>query len=215
MNPGRWSVATAAVFAVACAGHASAQSLVTPGWELSAAAYTYFLPRDDNYLQPTVTADRGKLHLEGRFNYEAKRTASAWIGWNYEVGERVTFKVTPMVGGVFGDTNGIAPGYRTSLSWNWLELSSEGEYVFASASRDDWFFYTWSEVGLYPFDWFGAGLVGQRTRAYDSDRDIQRGFFAAFTFPHVDVTGYVFNPDDDDVTYVLTVDVKFSLPRRR
>ena len=35
-----------------------------------------------------------------------------------------------MIGGVFGDTTGIAPGYKGSLSWWKLELYSEGEYVF-------------------------------------------------------------------------------------
>ena len=35
-----------------------------------------------------------------------------------------------MLGGVFGDTTGIAPGYKGSLSWWKLELYSEGEYVF-------------------------------------------------------------------------------------
>lgn len=205
----------AAIF-LAAADDAFGQSpAASPKWDLSAAAYTYFLPQEDNYLQPTLTADRGRLHLEGRFNYEALRTGSGWVGWNYEVGERVTFKVTPMIGGVFGETNGVAPGYRTSLSWSWLEISSESEYVFSSAGREDWFFYTWSEIGVYPFDWFGGGLVAQRTRAYESDRDIQRGFFAAFTSPRLNITGYVFNPDDEDPTFVLTVDVKFALPRKR
>ena len=35
-----------------------------------------------------------------------------------------------MIGGVFGDTTGVAPGYKGSLSWWKLELYSEGEYVF-------------------------------------------------------------------------------------
>ena len=35
-----------------------------------------------------------------------------------------------MLGGVFGETTGVAPGYKGSLSWWKLELYSEGEYVF-------------------------------------------------------------------------------------
>jgi hypothetical protein len=153
--------------------------------------------------------------LEGRANYEAQRTGSAWIGVNVSVGSAVTFDFTPMVGGIFGETQGVAPGYRASLTWNWLELSSEGEYVFAASDREDWFFYTWSEVAVYPFDWLRAGLVAQRTRAYASDRDIQRGVFAGYSSAHVDISGYVFNPDDDDPTFVLMVGVNFALPRRR
>jgi hypothetical protein len=35
-----------------------------------------------------------------------------------------------MLGGVFGKTNGIAPGYSGTLDWWKLRLYSEGEYVF-------------------------------------------------------------------------------------
>ena len=62
--------------------------------------------------QPTVTADHGALHLEGRYNYEAFETGSAWVGWNFGVGEKLRLDATLMAGGVFGDTRGVAPGYH-------------------------------------------------------------------------------------------------------
>jgi len=37
------------------------------------------------------------------------------------------------------------------------------------------FFCNWSELSLSPVDWYRFGLVGQRTRAYQTDVDIQRG----------------------------------------
>ena len=46
-----------------------------------------------------------------------------------------------MLGGVFGNTTGIAPGYKGSLSWWKLELYSEGEYVFDTGDSSDSFFY--------------------------------------------------------------------------
>ena len=52
-------------------------------WSFSASAYTYVVPDDSNYVQPTFTADRGWLHLEARYNYEALDTGSAWIGYNF------------------------------------------------------------------------------------------------------------------------------------
>ena len=87
-------------------------------------------PTTANYVQPTFTADRGWLHLEARYNYEALDTGSAWVGYNFSGGEKLAWEFTPMIGGVFGDTTGIAPGYKGSLSWWKLELYSEGEYVF-------------------------------------------------------------------------------------
>ena len=46
-------------------------------WSLAASAYTYFVPDSANYVQPTFTADRGWLHLEARYNYEALHAGSA------------------------------------------------------------------------------------------------------------------------------------------
>ena len=78
-------------------------------------------------MQPTFTADRDWLHLEARYNYEALDTGSAWVGYNFSGGETVTWELTPMLGAVFGATDGIAPGYKGSLGWKKLELYSEGE----------------------------------------------------------------------------------------
>lgn len=174
-------------------------------WSFSASAYTYVVPDDRNYVQPGFTADRGSLHLEGRFNYEAHDTGSAWVGYNFSGGETVEWEFTPMIGGVFGDTAGIAPGYKGSLGWLKLEVYSEGEYVFDARSNSDSFFYNWSEVTLAPREWFRFGLVTQRTRVYSTDREIQRGVLVGFSFKSVSLTGHVFNPDDSKPIFVLAL----------
>ena len=180
-----------------------------PAWEFSVSGYTYFVPDDSDYVQPTFTADRDWLHLEARYNYEALDTGSAWVGYNFSGGETLTWELTPMLGAVFGATDGIAPGYKGSLGWKKLELYSEGEYVFDTGDSADSFFYNWSELTLSPVEWFRFGLVTQRTRVYETDRDIQRGLLAGFSFKKLDVTGYVFNPDDEKPTFVLAVAVTF------
>ena len=151
------------------------------GWSFSAAAYTYIVPDSRDYVQPTFTADRGWLHLEARYNYEDLETGSAWAGYNFSGGKKLAWELTPMLGGVFGNTTGIAPGYKGSLSWWKLELYSEGEYVFDTGDSSGSFFYNWSELtlagGLVPL-----GVVTQRTRLYETDRDIQRGLLAGVTF---------------------------------
>jgi len=110
-------------------------------WSFSASAYTYIVPDSRDYVQPTFTADRGWLHLEARYNYEGLDTGSAWVGYNFSGGEKLAWEIAPMLGGVFGDITGVAPGYKGSLSWWKLELYSEGEYVFDTANSSDSFFY--------------------------------------------------------------------------
>jgi hypothetical protein len=203
-------VALVALAATLASQPAGAQTAVEPtqGWSFYASAYTYFVPEDEDYVQPTVTADRGWLHLEGRFNYEDRNTGSVWGGYNIGVGDEISLEITPMLGAVFGDTTGLAPGYKGSLTWRRLELSSEAEYVFDADDSADSFLYTWSELTIAPAEWWRAGLVVQRTKAYETAFDIQRGLLAGFTYGALDVTAHVFNPDED-TTVVLGVGVGF------
>jgi hypothetical protein len=178
-------------------------------WAFTASAYTYLVPDSDNYVNPNFTADRGWLHLEARYNYEAQKTGSLWAGRNFKFGDKLAFELTPMVGGVFGDLNGIAPGYNLSLSYWKVELSSQTEYVFDLEDRSGNFFYTWSELTYSPVDWFRTGLVVQRTKAYKTEFDVQRGLLAGVSYKKVDFTAHVFNFGWTDPTVVLAVGVNF------
>ncbi|MGB9156740.1 MAG: hypothetical protein WCB20_09635, partial [Chthoniobacterales bacterium] len=89
-----------------------------PGnWSYALSTATYLVRNDREYVNPTFTADRNWLHLEARYNYEALKTGSLWLGYNFSVGEKLTLEATPMVGGVFGDITGFAPGYTLSLTY--------------------------------------------------------------------------------------------------
>jgi hypothetical protein len=181
----------------------------TKKWSFSATVYTYLVPDSRDYVQPTIAADRGWLHLEARYNYEALDTGSAWVGYNFGGGDKLAWAVTPMLGGVFGDLTGLAPGYEGLLGWWKVELYSEGEYVVAPGDSSGNFFYNWSELTLAPVGWLQLGMVTQRTRVYQTDRDIQRGFLVRLSYKQVNFTTYVFNPDESRPTIVLAAGVSF------
>jgi hypothetical protein len=178
-------------------------------WEFEASVYGYFVPEDKDFGQPTVVADRGALHLEARYNYEDIETGSAWVGWNVGAGDALRLDATLMVGGVFGELTGVAPGYELSVTWKSLELYSEGEWVFDTSNSDNDFFYTWSQLAWSPWDWLTVGFAAQRTRAYETGLDIQRGPFVGFTYKSVTLTTYVFNGDEQPPTVVAALSVAF------
>ena len=132
-----------------------------------------------------------------------------WIGYNFSFGQRAVFEVTPMVGGVFGNTNGIAPGYQASLRYKRLVLSSSGEYVFDTTGRNGSFFYSWPQLTYSPTDWFHAGLVAQRTKTYHTGFDTQRGFLLGFSHKRAEFTSFVFNPGWSDPTVVVEMHWSF------
>jgi len=188
---------------------APADQAAPPPWESSASVYAYFVPHDIDYASETIIAEREGLHLEARYNYEDQSTASLWMGRKFEFGESLKGEVTPMIGFVFGHTNGIAPGYHFTLDYKKLELYSEGEYLFDADVHSDSFFYTWSELTYRPLDWLQAGLVTQRTRAYQTPLNIQRGLLLRASYKSWAFGVYIFDFGWTDPTVVTSVTLEF------
>jgi hypothetical protein len=185
-------------------------SVDAPGWTYSATGMYYVPPDDSNFLLAIATADRGALHLEARYNYEALDTGSLFAGWTFSGGDTLTYELTPMLGAVFGDTQGIAPGLEASLAYGVVDFYIEAEYLYDFDNHEDSYTYAWSELGVTPLEWLRFGLVGQRTRVYRGDRDIQRGGFAQLMLGQATLGLYVFNPDDDtDRLAVVSLGAEF------
>jgi hypothetical protein len=171
----------------------------------------YYSPPDqDNFLLVIATADRESLHLEARYNYEALDTGSLFAGWTFSGGDTLSYELTPILGAVFGDTQGFAPGFEASLAYGIADFYIEAEYLYDLENHEDSYTYAWSELGFSPLEWPRFGLVGQRTRVYSSDRDIQRGGFAQLVLGKATIGFYVFNPDDRaDQLAILSLSAEF------
>ena len=118
---------------------APTSSVKEPG-EFSLTTDSYVVPDENGYASPTLAADRDWLHLEARYNYENLRTGSLWVGYSFSAGKNLVLNVTPMIGGVFGRTAGIAPGCEASLTYKKIELSVSNEYVFDTSAKSGNFY---------------------------------------------------------------------------
>jgi hypothetical protein len=186
---------------------ASSQAPAPDAWSYFLSVFGYRVPEGRSYVSPTVTADRGWLHLEGRYNYENLETGSFWLGHNFAFGKNLTLDFTPMLGGVVGQSNGVAPGYLCSLAYRRFSLDSQGEYLF-DTERSKSFFYTWSDISYSPVEWLRAGIAIQRTKAYQTKLDVQRGPFLGFDYKALDFTVYVFNVGWTDPTAVFALGIR-------
>ena len=178
-------------------------------WEYSLSISTYLAQNGGDYANPNLVADSRWLHLEARYNYEAIKTGSFWLGYNFSVGKKLALEATPMIGGVFGDITGIAPGYTISISYEPFELFTQGEYFFDAAIHAGNFFYNWSELSCAPASWFRVGVVADRTKALGSKFDIRRGPLVGFKYKKVDLTTYWLSPGSRDATFVFATTVNF------
>ena len=224
MKMPRHSVVRAIVVAAALtrAATAAAQETVQPGaqaapsttesaaaWSFDFSGAMYLLPEDEDFVQPTIKADRGLLHLESRYNYEDRESVSFFGGVNFEMGDRVSLTLTPMFGGLVGQTDAVIPALEADLTIGPFEAYAEAEYVFDLAESDSKFFYMWSELSVAPTEWLRAGLVTQRTRVYQAERDIQRGLLVGTSLGRFQGTVYFFNPGNDDHFTVVSIGVSF------
>ncbi len=172
-----------------------------PSWNVLVDVSVYLFAHQSDYVQPTVAVDHGVLHFEARYNYEAQRTGSLWVGWNFEWGKELRFALTPILGAILGDVKGIAPGFEWDLSWGPFELNSENEFVFDFSNSSESYFYAWSELTGAPFDWLQAGLALQRTRAFAASRLLNWGPLVGFKVWKLSATAYWFNPGQANEQY--------------
>jgi hypothetical protein len=177
-------------------------------WAYSLTVDAYFVPNEVDYGDPVFTADRKWLHLEARYNYENLHTGSVWAGYNFSWGKNLVLDVTPILGAVFGRTNGIAPGCEASLSFKKFTASISNEFVITPGNTDNSFYYSWPEVTYAPTHWLKLGGVAQHTKAYQTSLDVQRGVLGGLNYKNWEFTTYVFNPDITP-TVVLELGVKF------
>ena len=180
------------------------------GWEYDITASYYSFRNQDDFTLAVARADRGQLHLEARYNYEAIDSGSIFVGWKFSGGNKLTWELTPIIGAVFGQKEGVAPGFEASLAYGIVDFYTETEYVRDTEVKEDSFTYSWNELGLTPLDWLRVGVVTQRTMVYQSDRDIQRGLFAQVMYRMASLGFYIFNPDDSDTRFaVFSLGAKF------
>ena len=178
-------------------------------WDNNLTVDGYIIPDGTSYVDPVFTADHNWLHAEARYNYENLHTGSLWVGYNFSAGKTLALSVTPMIGGVFGRTDGIAPGCEASLTYKKIEASISNEYVFDTTTKSGNFYYAWPQVTYSPVEWFHVGAVAQHTAAYHTPVNIQRGFLVGFSRKKWEFTTYVFNPGISGTTVVLEVGVGF------
>jgi hypothetical protein len=183
-------------------------SLKTKAWNFEATAMMYIVP-EDVYLLPIIKADRNKLHLESRYNYEDFNTFSLFGGYNFSGGKKLQYTITPMLGFAAGNTDGIAPGLELDFTLGKFELYSEMEYLFELNDKSYSYYYNWSEITFAPADWIWFGISGQRLRPYETDLGVERGATLGFSFKNISLSGYYFNPFTEDDYGIISLAVNF------
>lgn len=180
-------------------------------WSASTEVITYLVPEDPlDYSLIMSDIDKDWFHLGLRYNYEALRTASTWLGYNFSFGKELSVEITPMVGVLFGQGTGLGPGYLLTLEYGRFELYSEGQWVIDPADSSNNYYYSWSDLLYRPIDGLMVGLATQRTRIYQTDLWLNRGFIVGIETQGVVISTYLFDPDKASRFWVLSLGLELE-----
>jgi hypothetical protein len=187
----------------------SSNNSTNMSWSFSADSYYYVVPNGKNILNVNGYADHKNLHIEARYNYEDQNTASIFGGWKFETGNKIQLEATPMMGIAFGKSNGVAPALDVQLTYKIFDLYFESEYFADFSGKENDFLYTWTELGITPFNAFRTGITTESTRLYKTKLDVQRGLFSQYSFRKLSLGVYYFNPffRDNYIIFSATINL--------
>ena len=172
-------------------------------WSFTTYIDGYIAPHSSFLASPVFTADHDHLHLEARYGYEDRYLGSLWTGYNLSGGANLKWALTPMVGVVFGQRTGVAPGLEGSLSYKRLSFYSSAEYVFDVKNRDNNFFYAWPQLTYAPVNWLRVGIAAQHTKVYDTKLSTDYGPEISVSHKRFYFTSYILNPHNPIVILEL------------
>lgn len=178
-------------------------------WSASAAGYYYFIQNEKTYPTLIGTADINALHIEARYNYEDINTASLFGGWTWEKNGKLSLSFTPIIGFSVGNTMGFLPGLECSASYSKLNFYSENEYMLDFTGKENYFFYSWTQLSANILKNMQVGVLAESLRFYRTKFDVQRGVYAELSVGNFTFDLYYFNAFTDYDFAMLSLTFEF------
>lgn len=133
-------------------------------------------------------------YAEARYNYEDIETFSLYLGKSFSGEKSLAYTLTPIVGAAMGRFRAISAGLNADLEYGKFFFSAQSQYSLATdkGKGSDDFFYSWSEVGFQPVDWFYAGASFQQTYMAN-EKLLEPGALIGFSFGRFSIPVYGFD----------------------
>jgi len=161
----------------------------------------------NGYTWMPVVHHRGKrgFYTEMRYNYEAPKTASVYIGRSFSKEGKLSYDIVPMAGVVFGEYRGASLAVNAGVEYHRFYFASQSQYTINKNDRYENFFFNWSEIGYQPVRWLYAGISAQFTKAFHSYLATEYGFMAGVVMGKITIPVYVFNPLNERKNYIIGI----------
>ncbi|MBC7829035.1 MAG: hypothetical protein H7122_14895 [Chitinophagaceae bacterium] len=157
-----------------------------------------------------------KWYAEGRYNYEELETFSLYVGKTFSKKEKLSYVLTPLLGGAIGNFNGVSTGINMDLDYSNFFFSLQSQYSFSTDRRADNFFYNWSELAYQPLAWLYGGISVQHTRLYRTETRFEPGLLIGFSYRNLTLPVYTFAPFNRNRYFMVGLNIEWEkTPEKR
>ena len=170
-----------------------------------------FLSSHDAYVWMPVVHHVSKkgIYTEMRYNYEALKTASVYLGKSFSKNKTLSYTVTPMIGMVFGDYNGGSLAANIDVEHKKTFVSMQTQYTMNRNNTSENFFFNWTELAYQPLKWVYAGVSMQQTKTYKTNFQSEYGVLVGFLVHKFTIPIYVFNPLSNNKNFIIGVNAEW------
>ena len=129
------------------------------------------------------------MYVEARYNYEELNTFSVYAGRTFSGADKLSYSVTPILGGVIGKFTGSSAGVNVVVEHGKIFFSTQSQYTFSFRDPNEDFLFAWSDLVYQPWKCFYVGLSTQQTfltkeKYFLAESGLALGFVTGkWTFP--------------------------------
>jgi hypothetical protein len=152
-------------------------------------------------------------YLEGGYNYAAENTLSVYFGKTFARKSALSYSVSPLVGGLQGDYNGLSFGLNTDADYKKLYFSLQSQYTVSLTAGGSDFIYNWGDLGYQALPWLSAGISVQQTNTVNTKAVLEKGMFFKAALGRWEFPLYFFAPASNERYTVLGLN--YALPSRK
>lgn len=150
------------------------------------------------------------FYLEARYNYEDKKTVSLYFGRAFSFDKKAVWEITPMVGGVFGKTNGVSPGFNFDLEYKRFSTFTQCQYTIDLKDINKSFFWDWTGFNINISKHFGLGGSLQAFQPNSGDPFYRAGPMISFHHKTLAIEAYVYNFWQQYPTGAIGIEYEFK-----
>jgi len=151
----------------------------------SGAESTQIIPQAWIYIK--------NYYLEARYNYEDHRTVSLYFGKAFSFGKKAEWEIIPMIGGVYGKTIGISPGFNFQFEYKRFSTFAQCQYTIDLKNINNSFLWDWTGFNINISKHFVLGAAVQVFQPNTGEPFYNAGPMISFHHQSFSIEAYAYN----------------------